>query len=219
MNGRAGNRERVLALILQHPEGLDDDEIASMLGFRQRQQANQRCRQLSAEGLVERRRVGGKIRNFPSPDGTAKATARATLPAAPLVDRHWFWGGNVQTAVATHLSAGEWVIDQVADTASRAPGKDIVAHATDLGSRLWVSVKGFPQGTARTNAPTQARHWFSHALFDMVLWRGEDRAVQLAVAFPDFPTYRNLTKRISWFKDAVPFTLFWVTEDGRVQPS
>jgi hypothetical protein len=126
----------------------------------------------------------------------------------------WFWEGRVQMAVAAALQTAGWTIEAQADTARKTPGKDIVA--TRGQDYLWVTVKGFPVGTARTQPATQARHWFSHATFDVALYRGEDVAVALAVAVPDFPTYRALARRVAWLRRAAPFAMLWVSEDGTV---
>ena len=121
----------------------------------------------------------------------------------------------MQARIVGHLAARGHAIRAVADTASRAHGKDVEAETPD-GKTLWVSVKGFPENERSANI--QARHWFSHALFDMVLYRGEDPAAELAVGLPaGFATYENLSQRIGWFKAAVPFRIFWVHEDGRVE--
>lgn len=57
-------RERIVAFLQRHPEGVDDDALAKALQLKYRQQANSRCRQLEEEGLVVRRHVNGKIHNF-----------------------------------------------------------------------------------------------------------------------------------------------------------
>jgi hypothetical protein len=217
--------DRILSLLRQHPEGLDDDQVAAMLGLSRRQHANQVCRLLESEGLIDRNRSAGKIKNFPK-EGLARTSSAPPgpqLPASPplssapreLADRPWHWEGNVQAKVASHLVARGWTVEHVADTASKAPGKDLIARKGSV--RLWVSVKGYPQGTTRTNPATQARHWFSHAMFDMILWRDEDAGVSLACAFPDFPTYRKLATRSTWFAAVAPFHIMWVSPTGAVE--
>jgi len=100
----------------------------------------------------------------------------------------------------------------VASTASHQTGIDIIAEKD--GKKLWISVKGYPQGTERTNASTQSRHWFKQAIFDIIEYRERDKEAFLAVAFPDFPSYRNLAKKITWLKSAAKFVYIWVKEDG-----
>ena len=101
-----------------------------------------------------------------------------------------------------------------ADTASRQQGIDIEAEKD--GKALWVSVKGYPKGTDRTNPSVQAGHWFKLAVFDVIEYRGRDKNVQLAIALPDYPRYRSLAQKITWFKEVAKFTYYWVKEDGEV---
>ncbi len=74
------NADTLLALISEHPEGLDDDEISDKTGIRPRQQVYYICTRLAAEGRIRRVsvQVAGKrrkIHNFP---------AGATLPSASV---------------------------------------------------------------------------------------------------------------------------------------
>ncbi len=54
MRTRKTNAERILELLRSVGEPLDDDEIAERLGIRPRQQVNQICNRLAAEGAIER---------------------------------------------------------------------------------------------------------------------------------------------------------------------
>ncbi len=205
-------QDRIVEYLSQHPEGVDDDQLALALGLRQRQQANQRCRRLAHFGVVTRRAVDDKIRNFLNPETPPPGQGSRRLPTS---ERPWFWEGSVQQAVVQFLTASSYQIKSVADTAAKQQGKDIVAVAPD-GPTLWVSAKGYPEGTVRTNPRTQARHWFAHALFDLILWHGEDASVALALALPEQKTYRNLAYRARWFLAEVGARVFWVSQDGNV---
>jgi len=79
---------------------------------------------------------------------------------------------------------------------------------------LWVTVKGYPEATQRTHPATQARHWFTAALYDLVAWRGEGPKVSITLALPDFPTYRNLTRRIAWLLPEIDVSVLWVGDRG-----
>jgi len=205
-------RERILEYLNQHPEGVDDDELARALQLKARQQANSRCRKLSTEGFVERRRIGGKIHNFLI---APERTFAPPVPPEPAEDRPWFGEGNVQQVVVEYLRKADYRIVRFADTATRQPGRDIEAESK-IGP-LWVTVKGYPEGTDRTRPSTQAGHWFKQALFDIVAWHGEDQAVELALALPDFPRYRDLAARVVWLQPVARFSLIWVMEDGTVE--
>jgi len=155
-------RERIVAFLQEHPEGIDDDALAEALHLKQRQQANSRCRHLEKEGLVARRRVSGKIHNFWVGDKQASLSQAQSIQAAPSLktvssNEPWFWEGNVQAAVVRYLATQNCIIRSVVDTASRQRGKDIVAERN--GKPLWVTVKGYPRGTSKTHPSTQAGHW------------------------------------------------------------
>lgn len=125
----------------------------------------------------------------------------------------WYWEGNIQAQLVKYLAGNGYSIRSVADTASRSQGKDIIALSPE-GNVLWVSVKGYPERSPNT----QARHWFSSAIFDLILYRDENPKVILALGFPDeFTTYIGLASRTTWLRDNLPFTIYWVKVDGTVR--
>jgi len=74
------NADTLLALIGDHPEGLDDDELSEKTGIRPRQQVYYICTRLAAEGRIRRVSVQApgkrrKIHNF---------AAGATLPLSSV---------------------------------------------------------------------------------------------------------------------------------------
>jgi hypothetical protein len=74
-------------------------------------------------------------------------------------------------------------------------------------------VKGWPEKSPNT----QARHWFSQAAFDLVMYRDQSPSVELAVGLPDgFKTYRNLLARITWLRANLPCDIYFVSEAGLV---
>lgn len=206
-------RDRITEYLAQHPEGIDDDELARALGLKQRQQANSRCRQLEAKGILERHQVRGKIHNFLVDTVHLSQPYREPENASDET-KPWFWEGNVQQAVVNYLESQKYTILQAVNTASHQQGKDIITESS--GGLLWITVKGYPKGTTRTHPTVQAGHWFKEALFDIVRYRGEDAEVALAIALPDFPRYRRLTYKVSWFQPVARFSYFWVNEDGTV---
>jgi hypothetical protein len=211
-------KQRIISFLQSHPEGVDDDDLTKALGLRFRQQANMRCRELEREGLVIRRQVNGKIHNFWAGKGMESLSPTAPSPQGSQdnLSRYekWFWEGNVQSKVISYLATQGYQIRSVADTASHQQGIDIVAEKD--GKPIWVSVKGYPRGTERTNPSVQAGHWFKEAIFDIIAYRERDKNVLLAVAFPDFPRYRSLAKRVTWLKPVANFNYFWVKESGEV---
>jgi len=139
-------------------------------------------------------------------------------------DRSWHWEGNVQTALERHLLAEGWTVTEVADTESKAPGIDLVARRE--GRWLAVEVKGYPSTTYEhgpkrgqpkpTQPSNQARQWFSHALLGMMLLLDRRPDAEIAIAFADFPTYRNLISRTRFSFGLLGFGVYLVAADGTV---
>lgn len=207
-------RTRIIDYLNNHPDGVDDDDLASKLNLSSRQQANITCRKLEKDGLVTRRRIRGKIHNFltgsePKQDGKILEPSKQEDYKSM-----WFWEGNVQAQVVSFLTSQGCQIRSVADTASKQTGIDIIAEKD--GKPVYVTVKGYPKETERTNPSVQAPHWFKDAIFDILKYRNEGREIDLGLALPDFPRYRNLAKAIEWFKPVANFYYFWVRENGEV---
>jgi hypothetical protein len=208
-------KERISSYLQHHPEGIDDDELAKILALKSGTQVSSHCRLLEKEGLVVRRKVDGKIHNFWAGKSVpVKPASTQKVDDRPKKSSIWYWEGNIQAKVVDHLAAQKYSIRSVADTASHQQGINIVAERD--GSTLWVSVKGYPKGTEKTNPLVQASQWFRQIIFDMIVYREKDKNVSLAVALPDYRRYRDLAKKITWFKSAANFTYFWVNEDGKI---
>ena len=91
----------------------------------------------------------------------------------------------------------------MANTATKEHGIDVIA-ARD-GQTVGVEVKGFPsRGYAdparagevkRTSPSTQAGHWYSQAVLAAMRLRGKEPEWRSVIALPDFPRYRELSRR------------------------
>lgn len=209
-------KRRIVAYLASHPQGADDDELTSALGLTRRQQANQACNLLATMNLIIRQLgPSGKLRNYPLSAASALAATTVT-PGLAHQNTPWYWEGNVQQAAANYLVSNGYSILRVANTRTHQTGRDI--EAAKAGVTLWVTVKGYPNGTPRTRPQTQARHWFKHAIFDVVVWRGAGPSTCVAVALPDFHTYRALAKKTAWFQGLAQFSFLWVSpDDNRVK--
>ena len=219
-------RDRIVEHLKCHTEGVDDDLLTEALGLSRRQYANQECRKLEGLGLVERRIVNGKTRNFLR-DGTRNSSADLPVPSvSPEVseesqqkpDKSWYWEGNIQSAVVAFLVSKGFMIRRVADTVTREHGKDIVAVSSS-GRELWVSVKGRPEGTSRTSPHLMAKHYFEAAVHDLLCWRDEDKSVSVALGLPDFVTYQSGARKIEGRLLELKASIFWVSDDGKVETS
>jgi hypothetical protein len=215
------NKDRVLSVLKTAKADLCDDCLSNLSGIRPRQTVYTICRTLSDTSIILRHhgkcdhcrkfKLVSRLSTKQSFDIKVEASRQTVTSERSRTA--WFWEGNVQAKVVDYLVKNGYVIRSVSDTALRAPGKDIVAITPD-GNELWVSAKGYPEKSSNV----QARHWFSGAVFDLLLYRGENPNVKLALALPDsFVTYINLVPRINWLKQTMPFEIFWVSEDGSVR--
>jgi hypothetical protein len=137
----------------------------------------------------------------------------------------WFWEGNVQEALAAHLRAQGWVVDALADTASKARGIDLSASRD--GRRLAVEVKGYPSETyadaaragvkKRTNPTNQAQKWFSQAVMKAITTTNGDGDPEVAIAFPDHPRFRGLIAKSEWALRRLRVGVYLVQEGGEIE--
>ena len=215
------NREKILQFLSNNTNGACDDCISTKAEVIPRQTVNLTCNPLQQEGIIERARkncplcMRNKIVNCMrgSIIPTRIPLTHQTDPIPEPQSKAWNWEGNVQSAIVQYLCAKGYKIIRVANTETREQGKDIEAN-TPAGETLWISVKGFPEKSQNT----QARHWFSQALFDIILYREENTNVQLGIGLPDeVRTYLNLAARINWFKGASRLKFFWVSKNGSVR--
>lgn len=157
------------------------------------------------------------------PDGVEVDEAAAPT-ALGVPDEEWSWEGNVQSAVVRSLAGDGWDIRRVADTASSEQGVDIEAERN--GVRLLVEVKGYPSAYYQrgerkgqpkpTNQPLQARHYFAGALLTGMLLRGDDPQAAVVLAFPAFPTYERLARRVVESATAARIAIWLVDQQGRI---
>ena len=215
LNGMS-TREAILEAI-KRVGPLCDDCLSKVTGVHPRQQINQWCRKMVASNFISRDKGsclkcrGDKLINRVGMKAIALSPSKTRREQT--TGHPWYWEGNVQRRIVEHLEASGYAIVRAADTGSRESGKDIEARSVD-GRTLWLSVKGYPEKSSNT----QARHWFAETLFDLILYREQDSAVELGIGLPDdHKTYINLSKRVGWFKQLVPFRFYWVSESGVVR--
>jgi hypothetical protein len=212
------NKDKLLAALGRLGGPVCDDCAAAAAGLTRRQTAFQLATELAAQGAIGRAKaicsLCGALKNASWRIGITPA-ADSIRPSPPATDRTrpWYWEGNIQSRLVDELKRLGYAIESVVDTGTKEPGTDIVARSSG-GKGLWVTVKGFPEKSAYT----QARHWFAGALMDVVLYRGAESAIDLAIGLPDgFPTFQALASRVAWLRDRVPYSVYWVGESGTVR--
>lgn len=135
----------------------------------------------------------------------------------------WFWEGNVQAVLAEHLRGLGYQVIEV-DTGSKASGPDIQAQRGT--ERLLIEAKGWPSDKyvdgdragqkKRTNPSTQAKHWFGEALLTIIRRREAHPQWQLAIALPDYPTYRVILEDTRWALTVLGISVFMISSDRNI---
>ncbi|MCU1588989.1 MAG: hypothetical protein JWP11_245 [Frankiales bacterium] len=163
-------------------------------------------------------------KTVPSIAQVAAAAASRADPVPLAHSEEWFWEGNVQSRLLSHLVSQGWDVVRVADTRSRESGTDVIARRG--GRLLHVEVKGWPSAAYRDPAKahlkkptlpaTQARVWFNDAVVHGLRLREAHPEDEVALCFPDKDTYRALCRGIAGSLRKCDVDLLVVDVDGRV---
>ncbi len=106
------NAQKVLTLINEYEDGLDDDEISEKLGIKPRQQVYQICTTLESRGEIVRRSVEKpgkrrKIHNFPAADGTSDARLQTNRTKEGLA-----WRKRLSALIAATGKQEDEILDE-----------------------------------------------------------------------------------------------------------
>lgn len=184
--------------------------IALAVGWSRRQSTNAAGRALATKGVIHREK--GPCARC----SRVKMVSRLALVGGVQANRPWHWKDNVLALVADFLAAQGYRLHPATDASPKQRGADIAAARN--GETLWVSVRGYPEGSSKKTATAQGRRWFSSAMLDVVRYRTERPDVAIAVGLPDgFPAYLELAAEVTWLKNTVPFRFFWVSDSGNVR--
>ncbi len=146
------------------------------------------------------------------------------VSSSPAV-KTWPWEGCVQNVFAQTLIASGWVIDAVADTATKAPGVDVLAHKDTR--TLGAEVKGFPSsgyedpsraGERKRSSPnSQARNWFAKAILAALMLREAHPGRESLIVLPDHARYRSLVEATRSGLEAAAVHVVLLSPDGQVE--
>jgi hypothetical protein len=144
-------------------------------------------------------------------------------PDAALVEKEWYWEGNVQKVIIDWLTENGWKIEQSAINHEHGPN----IKATKNGRNLLAEVKGYPSTTDAhgerkgqpkpTKPALQARHWFEEAFHTCIQRKNQNPKADVLIVFPDFKRYRDLIKGAEWSFQKLEIKVVLVGEDRSVE--
>jgi len=212
-----------------------DDCLSELAILPQRQVANQICRRLAAQNIIQRgqgscarcsyKKIVNAISVLP-----ASVVQNARLETAKSADSRtavseWFWEGNVVSSLVGYLSRQGWQIYGVADTKTHERGVDI--RASRDGGEMLIEVKGYPSKVYRnearhaelkkTNPTVQARVWYSEAMLKAMQLQNEYPTAQVAIGLPNLPRYVALIQSTQTSRAKLGIKILLVDEVGNVE--
>ena len=198
------NQDLILEVLKRYPEGLDDDQLSQLSGVVPRQQVNQICRRLEANGVIAREAgvALGKIVNRLDPGIPSKLPAMsppslAIVPGVPLVTED-----DVKRAIRDHLVEDGWTV-KVNWGGQR--GIDIRAVRGDRV--LDIEAKG------EVPSHQQMGNYFLNALGEL-LQRMDSPGKEYGLALPRNARYVGLANRLPlWVKQHLKLQFFFVERD------
>lgn len=238
------NRDKILNFLrANYDKGYCDDCLSARLEIYPRQQVNQICRQLYATKSIFRN-IGtctscgrDKIINIAKAHIQTEVKSQAVIKENQIVQNvshwdkslEWFWEGNVLEKIVEYMINVEgFEILLKSDTEKRKHGPDILARKGNI--LRYVAVKGYPslryirdfpggrKGELKRTAPaTQARHWFSEALFELILQKSKNERLEIALGLPKFPTYVRFLNQIKSFREKIGLYCYLLDKDGKVE--
>ena len=190
--------------LLESVSGLTDGELTDhLLGPGSPQQAiNQACRQLRATGRIERRTVGGLIRNYLI-GGAPTPPVESALVSEDRVDS--LSEDALKRALESYLRADGWTVTTIW---GRGHGIDVEARR---GNSRWViEVKG------RGSRNAMRVNYFL-AILGELLQRMSDADAHYSIALPDLPQYRGLWNRLpALSKERTTISALFIADTGVV---
>ena len=135
----------------------------------------------------------------------------------------WFEEGNVSLLIRNFLERNGFKILKF-NRDKREKGHDIMAAGKS--EIMVVECKGYPseyyvdgpnKGKHKPTSPKlQSMHWFSDALFHLIVAKSENPKTKIALGLPDKEKYHEYLSKIKYFKDQFGLVCYFVSETGKV---
>lgn len=143
--------------------------------------------------------------------------------------QEWFYEGNVTKKIADYMEKVEdFTIHTDLSLGIYRRGPDIKANK---GSSIWrIEVKGYPSNKyvrdslggkkgelkKRTRPNSQARHWFSEALFQVLYAKSKNPQLEIGLGFTNHDVYLTFLKEMQMVREAFHIHTYIVHPDNIV---
>lgn len=142
-----------------------------------------------------------------------------------LDNNHWYSEEFICNSVSVFLREGGYKI-QKESRSKDAERKEIILIASKFFKKEIIEIKGFPyynQNSLHTVIPkaTQAKNWFTEALFNSFVNFSNFENAELAMALPNVGRYQAIIKNLNDYftENDLCFRIYLVNEDGSVEVS
>lgn len=139
----------------------------------------------------------------------------------------WFHESNVQALVKNHLKHEFGTPTKEANCLKLKKGPDLLFSKN--GIDLQIEIKGYPSDKyvrgekfgekKKTSPKTQAKHWFAQVLRDVIIAKGKNQKLEIAIGLPKYEVYETLWKYSLWATKKLCLKCYWVSEKGSVSIS
>lgn len=139
----------------------------------------------------------------------------------------WFHESNVQALVKNYLKSKLGTPTKEANCLKKERGPDLLFSKN--GIDLQIEIKGYPSdkyargpkiGKKKPTPPkTQAKHWFAQVMRDVIIAKGKNPNLQIAIGLPQYEVYETLWKYSLWATKKLGIKCYWVSEKGNVSIS
>jgi hypothetical protein len=142
----------------------------------------------------------------------------------PTIDNNWYSEEFIYDSIVKYLKENGYKV-QKETRQKEAEKPDKIITASKFFRKEMIEVKGYPNyhPTLSHQPPksTQAKSWFSEALFNSLVNFSSFADAEIAMALPNVGRYQTIIKNLNdYFTiNDLYFRIYLVNEDGRVEVS
>ena len=140
-------------------------------------------------------------------------------------NNNWYSEEFIYQSISTYLKENGYKV-QKESRSKDAERQEIIVIASKFFKKEIIEIKGFPyhiQNNPQAIVPkaTQAKNWFTEALFNSFVNFSNFENAELAMALPNVGRYQTIIKNLNDYftENDLCFRIYLVNEDGSVEVS